>query len=91
MDMIINYIREIRNGGTTIDEAITSVLSEMDNYRIAQTMLNNATVVDDILIQEIGMNRKSRSYDIPYAELYRVLDVYRSYPEDCVANQLLKP
>lgn len=90
MDMIINYIREIRNGNATIDEAITSVLSEMDNYRIAQTMLNNATVVDDILIQEIGMNRKSRSYDIPYAELYRVLDVYRSYPEDCVANQLFK-
>ena len=90
MDAIINYIREIRNGNATIDEAITSVLSEMDNYRIAQTMLNNTTVVDDILIQEIGMNRKSRSYDIPYAELYRVLDVYRSYPEDCVANQLFK-
>ena len=90
MDMIINYIRKIRNGNATIDEAITSVLSEMDNYRIAQTMLNNATVVDDILIQEIGMNRKSRSYDIPYAELYRVLDVYRSCPEDCVANQLFK-
>lgn len=90
MDMIINYIRKIRNGNATIDEAITSVLSEMDNYRIAQTILNNATVVDDILIQEIGMNRKSRSYDIPYAELYRVLDVYRSCPEDCVANQLFK-
>ena len=90
MDMIINYIREIRNGGTTIDEAITSVLSEMDNYRIAKTMFNNASVIDDIIIQEIGMNRKSRSYDIPYAELYRVLDVYRSYPEDSVANQLFK-
>lgn len=90
MDMIINYIREIRNGGTTIDEAITSVLSEMDNYRIAKTMFNNAPVIDDIIIQEIGMNRKSRSYDIPYAELYRVLDVYRSYPEDGVANQLFK-
>ena len=90
MDMIINYIREIRNGGTTIDEAITSVLSEMDNYRIANTMFNNAPVIDDIIIQEIGMNRKSRSYDIPYAELYRVLDVYRSYPEDGVANQLFK-
>ena len=90
MDMIINYIREIRNGGTTIDEAITSVLSEMDNYRIAKTMFNNAPVIDDIIIQEIGMNRKSRSYDIPYTELYRVLDVYRSYPEDGVANQLFK-
>ncbi|MBO5067668.1 MAG: AlwI family type II restriction endonuclease [Clostridia bacterium] len=90
MDMIINYIREIRNGGTTIDEAITSVLSEMDNYRIAKTMFNNAPVIDDIIIQEIGMNRKSRSYDIPYTELYRVLDVYRSYPEDGVAYQLFK-
>ena len=90
MDAIINYIREIRNGNATIDEAITSVLSEMENYRIAKTMFNNAPVVDDIIIQEIGMNRKSRSYDIPYAELYRVLDVYRSYPEDGVANQLFK-
>lgn len=90
MDAIINYIREIRNGNATIDEAITSVLSEMENYRIAKTMFNNAPVVDDIIIQEIGMNRKSRSYDIPYAGLYRVLDVYRSTPEDCVANQLFE-
>ena len=90
MDAIINYIREIRNGNATIDEAITSVLSEMENYRIAKTMFNNAPVVDDSIIQEIGMNRKSRSYDIPYAGLYRVLDVYRSTPEDCVANQLFE-
>ena len=90
MDMIINYIREIRKGVTTIDEAITSVLYEMDNYRIAKTMFNNAPVIDDIIIQEIGMNRKSRSYDIPYAELYKVLNIYRSCPEDGVANQLFK-
>lgn len=90
MDMVINYIREIRNGNTTIDEAITSILAQMDNYRIAQVMFDNAPIVDNVIIQEIGMNRKSRSYDIPYVELYKELNLFRSSPEDCVARNLFE-
>ena len=90
MDMVINYIREIRNGNTTIDEAITSILAQMDNYRIAQVMFDNAPIIDDVIIQEIGMNRKSRSYDIPYAELYKELNLFRFSHEDCVARHLFE-
>lgn len=90
MDMVINFIREIRNGNMTIDEAILSILGQMDNYRIAQVIFDNAPIVDNAIIQEIGMNRKSRSYDIPYVELYQELNLFRSSPEDSVARHLFK-
>lgn len=90
LDLIVDYIRQIRAGTATIDDAIMAVLSEMMNYRVAKAMFTNINVnVDEILIQEIGMNRKSRAYDKPYAELYRELNLFRSYPQDSVARQLL--
>ena len=79
-DMIINYIREIRNGNATIDEAITSVLSEMDNYIEAKRLLLEADIVNEATIQEIGMNRKSRAYDKPYFNLYCVLMAFKNAP-----------
>lgn len=88
MDMIIDYIRQIRSGNATIDSAIISVLSQMDNYREAQVIFNNATVVDERLVMEIGMNRKSRSYDKPYAELYEKLNLFRLSPSDGAARRL---
>ena len=63
MDMIINSIREIRNGNSTIDDIIISILYGMDNYQEAKNMFILADVVSEDLIQEIGMNRKSRKYD----------------------------
>ena len=81
-DMIINYIREIRNGNATIDEAITSVLSEMDNYIEAKRLLLEADIVNEATIQEIGMNRKSRAYDKPYFNLYCTLTAFKNAPTD---------
>ena len=81
-DMIINYIREIRNGNATIDEAITSVLSEMDNYIEAQRLLLEVDIVNEAIIQEIGMNRKSRAYDKPYFNLYCTLTAFKNAPTD---------
>ena len=43
---------------------------QMDNYRLAQEEFI-ASDVDENLIYLVGMNRKSRSYDKPYYELYR--------------------
>ena len=81
-DMIINYIREIRNGNATIDEAITSVLSEMDNYIEAKRLLLEVDIVNEAIIQEIGMNRKSRAYDKPYFNLYCTLTAFKNAPTD---------
>ena len=81
-DMIINYIREIRNGNATIDETITSVLSEMDNYIEAKRLLLEVDIVNEAIIQEIGMNRKSRAYDKPYFNLYCTLTAFKNAPTD---------
>lgn len=86
---IIDCIRAIRRGETTIDNVITTILSEMLNYRVAQTMFLSCSYIDELIIQEIGMNRKSRSYDKPYAKLYQDLRLFKDYREDCVARSLI--
>lgn len=85
---IVNYIKAIRNSETTIDDAIVSVISEMDNYQEAKKMLIEASTIDDILIQEIGMNRKSRTYDAPYTKLYYTLRAFKATPNDDTAIDL---
>lgn len=87
---IIGYIRAIRRGKTTIDSVITEILSEMINYRVAKTMFLSSSHIDELIIQEIGMNRKSRSYDKPYTKLYKDLLLFKDYREDCVACELIK-
>ncbi len=89
-ERIIDYIRAIRRGKTTIDSVITEILSEMINYRVAKTMFLSSSHIDELIIQEIGMNRKSRSYDKPYAKLYKDLLLFKDYREDCVARELIK-
>lgn len=69
---IINGITLLRQGKITIDEVIISRLMEMDNYKEALShFLDND--VDENLICEIGLNRKSRQYDKEYFELYQNL------------------
>ena len=87
-ERIVNYIKAIRSDNATIDDAIVSVISEMENYQEAQKMLVEASVIDDVLIQEVGMNRKSRAYDIPYTKLYYALQEFRSNPNDNTAMDL---
>ena len=89
MDMIINSIREIRNGNSTIDDIIISILYGMDNYQEAKNMFILADVVSEDLIQEIGMNRKSRKYDKPYFNLYNALALFRNDRSDDNAKNLL--
>ncbi len=85
---IVNYIKAIRSNNATIDDAIVSIISEMDNYQEAKKMLIEASVIDDVLIQEIGMNRKSRTYDIPYTKLYHTLRAFNATPNDDTAVDL---
>ena len=87
-ERIVNYIKAIRSNESTIDEAIVSVISEMDNYQEAKKMLIEASTIDDVLIQEIGMNRKSRTYDVPYTKLYYTLRAFNATPNDNTAVDL---
>ena len=88
-DFIINAIREIRNGNTTIDDVIVSVLYGMDNYQEAKELFVSAPIVNEALVQEIGMNRKSRAYDKPYFRLYNELVMFNNEPTNENAVSLL--
>lgn len=87
-ERIVNFTKAIRSNEATIDDAIVSVISEMDNYQEAKKMLLEASTIDDVLIQEIGMNRKSRTYDIPYTKLYYTLRAFNATPNDDTAIDL---
>ena len=88
-DFIINSIREIRNGNATIEDVIISIIYGMENYQEAKEMFVSASIVNEALIQEIGMNRKSRSYDKPYFRLYNALELFQREQTDENAVYLL--
>ena len=72
-DEIITCIDDIKNGQKNVDDVIVSRLLSMDNYKEALSLLLSGENVDEDLICEIGLNRKSRSYDKPYYPLYQAL------------------
>ena len=71
-EYIIQKIRDLRGNRTTVESVIIDRLMSMDNYLEALSMLLTGRV-NESLICEIGMNRKSRSYDRPYYPLYQCL------------------
>ena len=71
-EYIIQKIRDLRSNLTTIESVIIERLMSMDNYQEALSMLLTGRVSES-LICEIGMNRKSRTYDRPYYRLYQSL------------------
>ena len=73
---VVEGIEAIRTGTLTIDDFILDKLMGMDNYQAALALLldNN---VDENLLCEVGLNRKSRSYDKVYFPLYQQL--YSAY------------
>ena len=79
-------IRSVREGKLTVDELILSRLWDMENYREAlQGFLSSA--VSEESICEMGMNRKSRSYDRAYYPLYLALyDFYLNGNENAVCD-----
>lgn len=71
-EYIIQKIRDLRSNLTTIESVIIDRLMSMDNYQEALSMLLTGRVSES-LICEIGMNRKSRTYDRQYYRLYQSL------------------
>ena len=73
---VVDGIEAIRTGNLTIDDFILDRLMGMDNYQAALALLLDNTV-DENLLCEVGLNRKSRSYDKVYFPLYQQL--YSAY------------
>lgn len=69
---IVDGISELRSGSTSIDKIIINRLMDMPNYKMALDYLLENEVNED-LICEIGLNRKSRQYDKSYFKLYQAL------------------
>lgn len=85
---IITNIRQIRASAENINDAIMAVLSDMPNYREAKAIFLNSETIDENVIKEIGMNRKSRTYDVPYLDVYNLLWSFKNTQDDDIAKQL---
>jgi AlwI restriction endonuclease len=64
----------INRENINIDEIIVKKILEMDNYLEALQKLMKANIVNEKLFVEIGLNRKSGTYDKPYYKLYNSLE-----------------
>lgn len=71
-EKVIDCILLSRKGILNYEDIILSVLMDMENYCQALELLQNETV-DEELICNIGINRKSARYDKPYYEIYLCL------------------
>ena len=77
-------IHQIRRGEMDADDLILSRLLDMDNYQEALRDFLQSEVTEDSIC-EMGMNRKSRSYDRAYYPLYHALyDFYLNGNENAV-------
>lgn len=65
-------VSKLSNGVIDINETILKILMEKDNYKNALDYFLANSVTESVLM-DIGMNRKSRTYDKPYYELYKSL------------------
>ncbi len=69
-DKVIGCILSSRNGSLNYEDIILSVLMDMENYQQALELLQSQATVDEELICNIGINRKSARYDKPYYQIY---------------------
>lgn len=69
---IAKGIKACRNGKTHIDALMEEVLLSKSNYQEALRYFLKAPVTEQVIV-DIGMNRKSGKYDLPYYSLYREL------------------
>lgn len=70
---MIQIIKNTERVGLSIDEIITSKIFEMDNYIQALYDFSKEYPVTEETFERIGMNRKSKIYDRPYNNIYRLL------------------
>lgn len=82
---IVEDIKKLRAGYTTIDEIIVDLIWSMDNYKAAFEYFIQHEATEETFVK-INMNRKSpKKYDPPYAMLYKKLvEVYVSKNDNSI-------
>lgn len=60
-------------GKISVDNLLVKKMMSMDNYQEAYNLLMTSDVIDESVMEQIGMNRKSGKYDRPFAKVYNVL------------------
>lgn len=84
-DNIVEQIKQLRLGNITIDEIIVNKLMNMGNYQEALNLFMS-NIVDENLMCQVGMNRKSREYDKSYYPLY--CDLFELFVDDNLSKTI---
>ena len=71
-EQMIDDIKAIRQGKNSKEQIIVQVMMTKENYQRAHQVLMECDV-NEYIITQIGLNRKSRNYDKPYYPLYLLL------------------
>lgn len=66
-------IKLLRKNKITIDDIILKSLMRKENYKTALEYFLNSPIINEDIITEIGINRKSHNYDKVYFPLYVAL------------------
>ncbi len=87
-EKVIEGIRLSRLGALQYEEILLSVLMEMENYRQALQLLQGEEIEESVICN-IGINRKSARYDKPYYILYQILHRI-AFQQENLALELLE-
>lgn len=75
-EFVEKQLAKVRDSEITIDEVIINVFMGMENYKSALQYFQEEKTVTEETFKIIGMNRKSRDYDVQYYQLYIALKEY---------------
>ena len=88
-EYIFESIQSFRGNKISIDDIIFNRLISRENYQAALNHFLNVPVVTEEVIMDIGMNRKSRTYDKAYYPLYVALrNFYVNHNEKAIIEVL---
>ena len=86
----VENIKSLREDKTTVDDIIFNILMKKDNYKTALKYFIDSEFVDENVIAEIGINRKSRNYDKKYLPLYLALYEFYIAKNENAINKIIK-
>ncbi|MBR5402424.1 MAG: AlwI family type II restriction endonuclease [Treponema sp.] len=69
----VENIKSLRENKTSLKHIIISRLLSRSNYQVALRYFLKATAITEDIVAEVGINRKSRTYDKVYFPLYNAL------------------
>ena len=74
-DDVLKTTADILNarGKISVDDLLVKKMMSMDNYQEAYKLFMSSVVIDEAIMEKIGMNKKSGTYDRPFAKVYNIL------------------